>query len=151
MGHCPVPIYVSRGNFPPRYEVPKFLPKSKKKKVKFARGEDEPLIGSKEIKQAYSTCFGEEGLFHRYRPDLYKDILRCKRQLSPKESEQSQQEDLCTDSVHKLRKRHSRRSLKATPIVINGQVVSDDAIWHTEDEAALVIADQVEGIACHRP
>ena len=25
MGAAPVPIYVSRGNFPPRYEVPKFL------------------------------------------------------------------------------------------------------------------------------
>ena len=27
MGRRPVPIYVSRGNFPPRYEVPKFLPR----------------------------------------------------------------------------------------------------------------------------
>ena len=113
---------------------------------KARRGDNEPRIGSKEIKQAYSSCFGEGGLFHRYRADLYEDIRRCKRQTTPKESEQSQQEDLCTDSVQKLRKRHERRNLKATPIVINGQVVSTDAIWHTEDEATLVTADQVEGI-----
>ena len=27
LGAAPVPIYVSRGNFPPRHEVPKFLPR----------------------------------------------------------------------------------------------------------------------------
>ena len=42
---------------------------------KARRGDNEPRIGSKEIKQAYSSCFGEGGLFHRYRPDLYEDIL----------------------------------------------------------------------------
>eukprot|EP01048_Picozoa_sp_COSAG05_P002204 COSAG05_NODE_85_length_20698_cov_35.370309_8_plen_172_part_00 len=103
------------------------------------RGENEPRIGNKEIKQAYASCFNEGGLFHRYRPDLYEDILRSKRQLTPKESEQSQHEDLCTVSVQKLRMRHERHQLKATPIVINGQVVTDNAIWHSEDEAALPI------------